>query len=193
MIESQWFSISTEVWAIAFAIFLIVACLVLSFIALKRTGFKRAHCFLEFLRLMMVGLVALAVCQPEWLQKFMPISEPTMVVLWDESESMDTVDVVDAKEPQKPAQSRAKSIQSLIETDYWNQFAGGEDSETQLKVVIEPFSSSLAKPKKRFGSKCGAGERIRTSRKLTRGRAGFRWRLEYRWPTHRSGNAASHA
>ena len=148
MIESQWFTISTNVWAIGFAIFLIAACLVLSFIALKRTAFKRSHCFLEFLRLAMVSLVALAICQPEWLQKFMPVSEPTMVVLWDESESMDTVDVVDAKEPEKAAKSRAESIQSLIETEYWDRFAGDEEAETQLKVVVEPFSSSLSKPKK---------------------------------------------
>lgn len=148
MIQSQWFSISAEPWAIAFAIFLVVGCLMLSFIALKRTGFKRSHCLLEALRILLVALVALAVCQPEWLQKFMPVSEPTMVVLWDESDSMTTVDVVDRTELKRPAISRAESIKPLTEDAFWSRLASNEDEENRLQVVVEPFSSSLSKPKK---------------------------------------------
>ena len=152
MIESQWFSMSADPWAVAFAVFLIVGCLALSLTALNRTGFKRLHCCLEILRLVVVSLVALAVCQPEWLQKFMPVSEPTMVVLWDESESMTTEDVIDAQNLGTPAVSRAQSIEPIVTDEYWRRFVERDEndveSESRLQVVIEPFSSTLSKPKK---------------------------------------------
>ena len=126
MIQSQRFSISADPWTVAFALMLVVGCLALSFVALKRTSFKRSHCVLEALRVLLVSLVALAVCQPEWLQKFLPVSQPTMVVLWDESDSMTTVDVVDGGQPKTPAISRAQSIEPLIADDFWQRFKGGE-------------------------------------------------------------------
>ena len=152
MIQSQRFSISADPWTVAFALMLVVGCLALSFVALKRTSFKRSHCVLEALRVLLVSLVALAVCQPEWLQKFLPVSQPTMVVLWDESDSMTTVDVVDGGQPETPAISRAQSIEPLIADDFWQRFkgleGGGGGEESGLQVVVEPFSSKLTYPQK---------------------------------------------
>ena len=69
MIDSQSFSFSITIFSVLFGILLVVACLIVSWIALKRTNFKLSHVILELLRLGLVSLVALAICQPEWLQK----------------------------------------------------------------------------------------------------------------------------
>ena len=49
---------------------------------------------LELLRLALVGLVAILLNQPEWIEEFRPEEKPAIAVLWDASASMDTRDVV---------------------------------------------------------------------------------------------------
>jgi len=147
MIDSQWFSLSITPFAILFGLSIIVACCVLSWMALKRTGFKRSHVALELLRLVLVTMVAIVICQPEWLQQFLPNEEPVVAVVWDESGSMQTQDVVDPQGgPTAVAISRRDSIQSLVDAKNWESFQG-EENPNQLKIVIEPFSSSLAAAK----------------------------------------------
>jgi hypothetical protein len=146
MIDSQSFSFSITIFSVVFSVLLVAACLVVSWIALTRTNFKRSHVMLELLRLGMVSLVALAICQPEWLQRFVPSEEPVVAVVWDESGSMDTEDVLDSSQPDATSVSRRDSIQSLVDPAKWESFSDPENPN-RVNVAIEPFSSLLTNPK----------------------------------------------
>lgn len=146
MIDSQWFSVSLTPFSVVFSILLIVGCAVLSWIALRRTNFKRSHLALESLRMLLAVLVALAICQPEWLQKFMPQQDPVVAVLWDESQSMTTEDVMREIDGQaESAVSRSASIESLVDPAFWSPFSDPANPD-RLDVAIEPFSSLLTTP-----------------------------------------------
>ena len=140
MIDSQWFSFSFTTFSVLFGVVLIAACAVLAWVAMQRNGFKRWHVALESLRVLLAVMVAIAICQPEWLQKFLPEEEPVVAVLWDESASMQTEDVV-VPGQESSAISRHDSIQPLNDPARWEQFAGN------LNVVIKPFSSAMSNPK----------------------------------------------
>jgi len=148
MMDSQWFSVSLTPLMTAFAIFIVIAGAVVSGMALQRTRFKRSQCFLEAIRFLLICTVALVACQPEWLQQFLPKSEPTLLVLWDQSNSMATEDVIDADQPAAAAISRAAAIEKLTQSEFWEPLSQVNEQGERLNVVIEPFSSSLDESKK---------------------------------------------
>ncbi len=141
MIDSQWLSFSFTPLAVAFGIALVFGCAGLAWMAIRRSGFKRSHVALEMLRVLLALLVAIAISQPEWLQQFLPFEEPVVAVLWDESASMQTQDIIVPGQESSTAFSRLDSVQPLIDPAKWEQFAG------ILTIVIQPFSSSMASPK----------------------------------------------
>ena len=148
MIDSQWFSVSLTPLMAAFAIFIVIAGAVVSAVSLRRTRFRRSQCFLETLRFLLICVVALLACQPEWLQQFLPKSEPTLLVLWDQSNSMTTEDVIDSDQPAAAAISRAAAIGKFTESEFWDPLTQPDEDGQSLKVVIEPFSSQLSEAKK---------------------------------------------
>ena len=148
MIDSQWFSVSLTPLMTAFAIFIVIAGAVVSAVSLRRTRFRRSQCFLETLRFLLICVVALLACQPEWLQQFLPKSEPTLLVLWDQSNSMTTEDVIDSDQPAAAAISRAAAIGKFTESEFWDPLTQPDEDGQSLKVVIEPFSSQLSEAKK---------------------------------------------
>ena len=135
MIESQWFSLSPSVWTIVFAVLLIGSGLTLSILSIRRAVRPRWTWGLEFLRLLIIAMVAIVICQPEWLQKYVPREEPVLLVSWDQSNSMNTVDV--KRDNASAAISRAESIQPMINDKTWESF------QDKYKVIVEPFSSGL--------------------------------------------------
>jgi len=146
MIDSQWFSLSPTPFVIVFSIVIVVACVVLGWMAVKRSEFKRSIMWLEGLRLLMVALVAVAILQPEWLQKFLPEEDPVIAVLWDQSHSMDTEDVLPNQGDNVVADgsqaiSRKDSIADLTSDATWETF------REKMNVVVEPFSSALTNPR----------------------------------------------
>ncbi len=146
MIESQTFSFAgTTPLTFAFAAVLVVVGVVLAGMAMQRSGFKRWVVGLELLRVVLVSLVAVAICQPEWVQSFLPDTEPVLVVLWDESDSMKTADIpATGSVTSNEMVSRMDSIQSFIVPDFWAPALANR--ERPVQVVIEPFSSELAQP-----------------------------------------------
>ncbi len=125
---------------IAAGIALVAVTAVLSFVAWRRSGFARGTGMIEALRLTIVTLVAITLNQPEVLQTFLPEERATLAVLWDESRSMETKDVVSDNRSLDAAVSRRESIQALLDEEFWSPVAG------ELDVVIESFSSSLDQP-----------------------------------------------
>ncbi len=113
----------------------------LCWLAWRRSGFRAAIGWLELLRFVLVTLVIVTLFQPEWL-KIRPTDQlPTLAVLWDQSDSMMTRDVIDASLVGGQLSSRAETIQPLLFEAVWKPV--GKESAQELNVVFESFSSKL--------------------------------------------------
>ncbi|MCP5516616.1 MAG: hypothetical protein H7A45_05060 [Verrucomicrobiales bacterium] len=113
---------------------------VLGWLAWKRSGYRATIGGLELLRLLLVGLIAGTLCQPEWLRTQPPDQRPSLVVLWDESNSMQTRDVVEGDGTSEEPASRAEAMAPLLRNDAW------QAADANLDLVFEPFSSPLDPP-----------------------------------------------
>ncbi|MEM1295568.1 MAG: hypothetical protein AAGH89_09400, partial [Verrucomicrobiota bacterium] len=129
------FNPSTPV--LVFGILLIVAATFLCAWAWKRSGWARGVGFLEGLRFLIILLVVLTLFQPEWRELTRPDSKPTVAVLWDQSGSMETVDVIDPDGNGQKPQKRSKAIAPLLEERAWWPLGNS------VRTVIEPFSSDM--------------------------------------------------
>jgi len=118
---------------------LVVVCIVaaLSWLAWQRSGYARNTGMLELLRFVLACLVVVTLNQPEWLELRPPDQRPTLAVLWDQSGSMETRDVINDGPPSDKPASRAETIQPLLSAASWKP--DGSD----LHIVLEPFSSRL--------------------------------------------------
>ena len=110
---------------------------VLCWLAWRRSGYRKWVGILELLRFVLVCLVVVTLNQPEWLQMQAPDQRPTLAVLWDQSNSMETRDVMDDQAISGKPRSRAEIIQPLISEAVW------KPADSDLNVVFEPFSSLL--------------------------------------------------
>ncbi|MCG8652615.1 MAG: hypothetical protein MI861_22435, partial [Pirellulales bacterium] len=106
----------------------------LGYFAWRRSGYSRGVGGLELLRLLIVVLVAILLNQPEWVQEFRPDTKPTIAVLWDQSRSMQTLDVLPSSGTQ--AITRADAIEPLTKAEAWSEL-----NET-LEVVVQPVAGS---------------------------------------------------
>ena len=148
---------------LVFCLALVVVAGVLCWLAWRRSEYRKGTGLLELLRFVLVCLVALTLNQPEWLETRPPDQRPSLAVLWDQSNSMGTRDVIDDQTPGKP-KSRAETIEPLLSEEVWkpdglshdparpSQDSAGvpqdsagvlHDSAGDLNVVFEPFSSQL--------------------------------------------------
>ncbi len=104
----------------------------IGFWAWKRSGFRRDYAVLESIRLAIIAIGCLLFNQPEWVEKFLPKEKPTVAIVWDDSTSMETRDIVEGTE--KNARSRKEVIESLIKDPKWDKL------REKLEVVIQPLS-----------------------------------------------------
>ncbi|MEQ8763245.1 MAG: VWA domain-containing protein [Planctomycetota bacterium] len=123
-------------FSLIFAIGLVVIVSILSFTTWKRSGFKMGTAVLEALRVIIAIGIGITLNQPEWLETFEPEERPTLVVLWDDSRSMETRDVFDEEDSAQPARSRREWLEPLLEEERWKTAA------SQLDIVIEPLSAA---------------------------------------------------
>ncbi len=117
---------------------LVVGAGVLCWLAWHRSGYRRWIGVLELLRFVLICLVVVTLNQPEWLQTRIPDQRSTLAVLWDQSNSMETRDVIDEANISAKPKSRAETIEPLMSETVWNL------SDSDLNVVFESFSSLLA-------------------------------------------------
>ena len=110
---------------------------VLCWLAWHRSGYRKLIGVLELLRFVLICLVVVTLNQPEWLQMQIPDQRSTLAVLWDQSNSMATRDVIDEASISGKPKSRAETIEPLRSEAVWNP------SDSDLNVVFEPFSSLL--------------------------------------------------
>src|SRR5262249_22090857 len=81
-------------WSAALSNAVVLLAAVLCWLAWRRSGYARSQGLLELLRFGIVALMALILNQPEWVEEFRPAEKPGVLVLWDNSISMDTRDVI---------------------------------------------------------------------------------------------------
>lgn len=139
----QWTSTSLAISLIA-----VVSVCALSWLAWKRSGFRSAVLALELLRVLLVCVVVFLLNQPESVESFRPSEQPTVVLLGDQSFSMDTQDVGLGSGQSTPLLSRRKAIEPIVNTDNWDELAA------RLEIVSTPFDSDV----KTGGGVARAGE-----------------------------------
>lgn len=137
-------SVSSLTWTtspgtIAAGVLAVLVTCAVSFVAWRRSGWRRSIGALELLRIAIVSLVAVLLNQPEWVEEFRPLNKPAIAILHDSSGSMDTRDALDPKDPAAPARSRREATSPLLSRSTWADLAkifdiailpfGGEDRE----------------------------------------------------------------
>lgn len=127
--------------SLVFGWLLVITVGVFAFWAWKRSGYRRETGWLESLRWVIVVLVAVFLNQPEWRELRQPESKPLLSVLWDQSRSMETRDVVrGGGEPGKTSQTRSETVTDLLRDEVWQPL------RDRFDVVVEPFSSASDPP-----------------------------------------------
>lgn len=127
--------------SLAASVSFVVLVMVLAALAWWRSGFRAVTGWLELLRVLIAIGVAVMLNQPEWRETFKPESKPVLAVLWDQSRSMETRDVLDAQAPGTEPRSRTESVAPLADAATW------EPLRTRMEVVIEAFSSGEEPPR----------------------------------------------
>jgi hypothetical protein len=123
-------------WSVVISIFAVLITALFSFIAWRRSGYRRDFGALELLRIATVSLIAILFNQPEWVEEYRPEEKPVIVVLWDNSKSMETRDVVQLEGSANTPVTRAESIAPFTKSEFWKPL------EDRLSVVIQPFSAT---------------------------------------------------
>lgn len=110
----------------------------LAFMAWRRSGWRYSTGWLETLRVFIALLIALTLNQPEWREVFEPESKPALVILTDNSRSMETRDILDPANPNAEPKRRADVVAPLTNLIAW------EELKKRMDISVEPFSSGEA-------------------------------------------------
>ena len=122
--------------SLVFSLVVVVVAIVLSSVSWKRSGFSVAIGRLEALRLLIIFFVVVLLHQPEWTTEFQPETKPRLAIYYDQSPSMDTLDVERESGPASGAVSRKASIQRLLDKQSWSALM------QEFDLVIEPIAAS---------------------------------------------------
>jgi uncharacterized membrane protein len=124
----------TTTWTIGLSVSLVAAVAIVAMLTWRRSGFSVGTGFVELLRVVIAGLVALLLNQPEWVEEFRPTDKPVVAVLVDASRSMDTQDVVTAGDKTATTRTRREAVAELGRDSFWRSLSD------RYQVKIEPFS-----------------------------------------------------
>jgi hypothetical protein len=123
-------------WSAALSISVFLLAVGFCWAAWRRSGYARSQGLLELLRLTIIALIAVIFNQPEWVDEFRPIEKPAIVVLWDDSTSMDTRDVPLSSGAGSALISRREAIAPLTDEAAWTAL------RERMDVIVQPFASS---------------------------------------------------
>ena len=124
-------------WSAALSISVVCIAAGLCWMAWYRSGYSRSQGWLELTRFAIVALIAFILNQPEWVEEYRPEERPSLVVLWDDSKSMETHDVANGPEPSSGSglASRREAIASMIDPKAWSGL------HERMNVTIQPFGT----------------------------------------------------
>jgi len=128
---------------ISLSVLAIVAALVLSWLAIRRNHFRQSAWLLETLRVALIVAAVILLNQPEWTEEFRPSEKPTIVVLADQSYSMNTRDEIQRSRSAESTSddllgtpvTRRDLIEPLLAKETWLSL------QEKFDVVIQPFSN----------------------------------------------------
>ncbi len=129
------FGFQWTILTLAISIVTLVIVCALSWFAWRRSGFRSSVGMLELLRVIIVGVCVFLLNQPETVQEFKPTEKPTLVVLGDQSLSMDTQDVGIAESGSAPLLTRRRAIEPLMEETAWKELS------ERMEIVTTPFAN----------------------------------------------------
>ncbi len=124
----------TTPWTVGISVALVVAVAAVAFTTWRRSHFALGAGVVEGLRVLIAVLVAVMLNQPEWVEEHRPEERPTVLVLHDASQSMDTRDVASPSGVAVGLGSRRDAVVALADQASWQPLADRFD------VVIEPVS-----------------------------------------------------
>ncbi|MEQ9411027.1 MAG: VWA domain-containing protein [Fuerstiella sp.] len=130
-----------------FSTAVLIIAAVCCFISWRRSGFARNLGALEILRFLLIVAALITLNQPEMTQEIRPEEQPTLVILHDTSDSMQTRDVASiddaaASDTSTAAITRLQAVSSAVDPVTWAAAAQTMD------IVVQPFSSQLASPQR---------------------------------------------
>jgi hypothetical protein len=111
----------------------------LSVLTWRRSPHPRRTAVLEMMRLAAALTVVILLWQPEWLTIIHPDTQPKIVILWDDSKSMTTLDaqVPAALTDKVEVVTRADWVKNELTEDFWKPLEANGANE----VVIIPFAT----------------------------------------------------
>ena len=121
-------------WTLVASIAFVLATAAICFFSWRRAGYTKWFGILELARFAIVMLAALLLNQPEWVQQFRPDEKPTIAVLYDDSNSMSTQDVMTATPG--VVETRRDSIASLTKEEAWQPLA------QTMNINIQSFDNT---------------------------------------------------
>ncbi|XZE54073.1 hypothetical protein SH139x_000020 [Planctomycetaceae bacterium SH139] len=130
---------------IAITLWLITAAF--SYLTWRRSGYRNSVLWLEILRLSAVALAGLLLNQPEWVETYQPADKPVVVIITDDSTSMQTRDVVNAQST--TPQTRAQTISPLSDDEQLRQLDGWQTVDEKIEIVLNAIrgdGTNLAQP-----------------------------------------------
>lgn len=122
--------------SLALSILFVAVAAVLCLVAWRRSGYHRGQGLLELSRLVIVVAVAILLNQPEWVEEYRPEERPTVAVLWDDSGSMDTRDLVPSPGRAGAPSSRREAAAPLAQAATWASL------RERNEVVVQPFATA---------------------------------------------------
>ena len=107
-----------------------------------RSGRRRAVARLEFLRFVLISLLAFTLFRPEWVQISKKSSRPEVAVLFDGSRSMETRDIAGTN----GAMSRGDWVTNQIKARFWKPIEGNAKISL-VQFSGKPTNAPTATPK----------------------------------------------
>ncbi|MFN7737871.1 MAG: hypothetical protein ACK5O8_17270 [Pirellula sp.] len=130
LVSQQSLTFSTSPWLVALSITFCAIALILSWLAIRRSGYARSVVWLELLRCASIILGAILLNQPEWTEDFRSSEKPILAVLIDRSPSMQTQDVIPSASTDpngtgtsvgSSAITRAEAVDALSTKERWGE------------------------------------------------------------------------
>jgi hypothetical protein len=122
-------------WSVALSIGVMLLGAALCWMAWRRSGYARPQGLLELVRLTTIALMVLVLNQPEWVEEFRPTEKPALLVLCDQSPSMDTRDVpLNSSEGSERISRRAAMAP-------WTDAAAWAPLQERYHVIVQPFAA----------------------------------------------------
>lgn len=135
MIPPAQLSLTANGWSLFASLLVVMVTASIGYFAWRQSGYSTTRGLQELLRLFIVGFVALLLNQPEWIEQYQPESKPTVLVLWDDSHSMQTQDASNLTTAGPITRSQA--IEALKSESAWIG-----DAIENREVIIQAVGAS---------------------------------------------------